>query len=70
MNAIPEKTLHPETDWNAVNADGKHHLRLGLDHEKSGDQAKAEACYLRAASCASAVALYRLGMLAKRKGPA
>ena len=70
MNSIPGKALHPGTDWNAVHADGKHHLRLGLEHEKSGDLEKAEACYLRAASCANAVAIYRLGLLELRKGTA
>ncbi len=68
MNAIPEKSLHPEITWNAANADGKHHLRLGLEQEKAGDREKAESCYLRAASCANAVALYRLGLLELRKG--
>ena len=70
MNAIPEKALHPAIDWNATNADGKHHLKLGLDRERAGDAAGAEACYLRAASCANAVALYRLGLLELRKGTA
>ena len=70
MNAIPEKALHPAIDWNATNADGKRHLRLGLDRERAGDDAGAESCYLRAASCANAVALYRLGLLELRKGTA
>ena len=70
MNPIPEKALPPETDWNAVNADGKYHLRLGLEHEKVGEVETAEACYLRAAACANAVALYRLGLIEKRKGTA
>ena len=70
MNPIPETALHPETDWNAVNADGKYHLRLGLEHEKAGEVKTAEACYLRAAVCANAVALYRLGLIEKRKGTA
>lgn len=67
MKVIPEKTLHPKRDWNAISAEGKKQLNLGLGHEMAGDYEKAESCYLRAASCANAVALYRLGLHELRK---
>ena len=70
MNAIPERPLHSAIDRNAVNAEGKYHLKLGLDRERAGDDKGAKACYLRAASCANAIALYRLGLLELRKGSA
>ncbi len=67
MKTLSEKTSHPKRDWNAINAEGKKQLRLGLGHEMAGDYEKAESCYLRAASCANAVALYRLGLHELRK---
>ncbi len=70
MKVIPEKTLHPKRDWNAINAEGKKQLNLGLGHEMAGDYGKAESCYLIAASHANAVALYRLGLRERRKGAA
>ena len=68
MNAIPRKTPDSAINWNAKNADGKHHLKLGLEREREGDDAGAEECYLRAASCANVVALYRLGLHELHKG--
>ena len=70
MNPIPEKAMHFEIDWNTVSAEGKKQLRLGLGHEKAGNYEKAETCYLKGASCANVIALYRLGLLERRKGSA
>ena len=39
MNAIPRKTPDSATDWKAKNADGKHHLKLGLEREREGADA-------------------------------